>query len=163
MTTSSLLPLRTHRSPVASSSSSAPAVRAGVDVPRKPVVWEDLTTGKFHAVNNETGEEVPVDRNGRPIAQFHHGISGVASTHERNSLRLKDVALQKSLLLPEGRRPKLKKEDLAGETAVRVKWPKDEDFDEPDQHLWTVLKPADFNQQVHLGWRFSAACPPLTE
>ena len=50
----------------------------------------------------ETGEEVPVDRNGRPIAQFHHGISGVASTHERNSLRLKDVALQKSLLLPEG-------------------------------------------------------------
>ena len=86
-------------------------MRAGVDVPRKPVVWEDLTTGKFHAVNNETGEEVPVDRNGRPIAQFHHGISGIASTHERNSLRLKDVALQKSLLLPEGRRPKLKKED----------------------------------------------------
>ena len=91
------------RSPGASSSSTAE--------PRKPVVWEDLTTGKFHAVNNETGEHVECDRNGRPIAQFHHGISGVASTKERLGLRLKDVALQKSLLLPEQRRPRLARDE----------------------------------------------------
>ena len=72
---------------------------------RKPVVWEDLTTGKFHAINNETGEEVPVDRDGRPIAQFHLGVSGTATTKARMSLRLKDVALQKSLGGPEPPRP----------------------------------------------------------
>ena len=57
--------------------------------PRKPVVWEDLSTGKFHAVNNETGEKVPCDRDGRPLPQFHLDISGTASTKERMNLRLK--------------------------------------------------------------------------
>ena len=57
--------------------------------PRKPVVWEDLSTGKFHAVNNETGEKVPCDRDGRPLPQFHLGISGTATTKARKSLRLK--------------------------------------------------------------------------
>lgn len=76
-----------------------------VDAPRKPVVWQDLSTGKYHAVNNETGEEVQTDADGRPIAQFHHNVSGVATTKQRLSLRLKDVALQKSLLGPEPKRP----------------------------------------------------------
>ena len=73
--------------------------------PRKPVVWEDLSTGKFHAVNNETGEKVPCDRDGRPLAQFHLNISGTASTKERMKLRLKDTALNKSLLSEEPLRP----------------------------------------------------------
>jgi hypothetical protein len=73
--------------------------------PRKPVVWEDLSTGKFHAINNETGEKVPCDRDGRPLAQFHLNISGVASTKDRMKLRLKDTALNKSLLSDEPPRP----------------------------------------------------------
>merc|ERR1711871_1040511 len=73
--------------------------------PRKPVVWEDLSTGKFHAVNNETGEKVPCDRDGRPLPQFHLRISGIASTKERMKLRLKDTALNKSLMEPEPTRP----------------------------------------------------------
>jgi hypothetical protein len=63
--------------------------RTAADGPRKPVVWVDLASGKFHAVNNETGEEVPTDRDGRPVPQFHHNISGVASTKTRLNLRLK--------------------------------------------------------------------------
>ena len=50
--------------------------------------------------------------------------------------------------------PKIK--DLDGETAVKVKWPEDADFEEPEQCIWTVLKPKDFNHQVHLGWRYAA-------
>lgn len=72
---------------------------------RKPVVWEDLTTGKYHAINNDTGELVPVDRDGRPIAQFYLGISGCASTQERTKMRLKDVALLQSLCTAEPPRP----------------------------------------------------------
>ena len=53
--------------------------------------------------------------------------------------------------------PKLKKEDIAGETAVRIRWPRDAERDEPEQCIWTVLKPADWCQQVHLGWRYAAA------
>ena len=37
-----------------------------------------MSTGKYHAVNNDTGEQVSCDANGRPIAQFHHNVSGVA-------------------------------------------------------------------------------------
>lgn len=70
-------------------------------VPRKPVVWEDLATGKFHAVNNETGEEVPCDRDGRPVAQFHLGVSGTASTKTRMQLRLKVRRPHKLLTLPD--------------------------------------------------------------
>ena len=82
------------------------AVAAGAVLPRKPVVWEDLSTGRFHAINNETGEKVPCDRNGRPLAQFHLNVSGTASTKERMTLRLKDTALQKSLMTPAPGRPK---------------------------------------------------------
>jgi len=51
-------------------------------------------------------------------------------------------------------KPKIK--DLEGETAVKIKWPEDTDFEEKEQLIWTVLKPKDFNQQVHLGWRYTA-------
>ena len=33
----------------------------------------------------------------------------------------------------------------------------DRDEPEPEQCIWTVVKPQDWNQQVHLGWRYSAA------
>ena len=68
-------------------------------------MWEDLNTGKFHAVNNETGESVPCDSQGRTLPQFHHGVSGVASTKKRLGLTLKDTELQKSLLGPQPTRP----------------------------------------------------------
>ena len=41
--------------------------------------------------------------------------------------------------------------------AVRIKWPEDTDFDEPERCIWTVLKPKDFGEQVHLGWRYAAS------
>ena len=40
--------------------------------------------------------------------------------------------------------------------AVRVRWAADEDFDERETYVWSVLKPCDFNRNVHLGWRFDA-------
>ena len=40
--------------------------------------------------------------------------------------------------------------------AVRIKWPEDTEFEEAERYTWTVLKPDDFNQEVHLGWRYSA-------
>lgn len=83
----------------------AAASSSSIALPRKPVVWEDLSTGKFHAINNETGEKVPCDRNGRPLAQFHLDVSGTASTKERMKLRLKDTALNKSLMTPPPPRP----------------------------------------------------------
>lgn len=86
-------------------------------VQRKPVVWEDLTTGKFHAVNNETGEKVPCDRDGRPLAQFHLNISGIAHTKDRMKLRLKDTALNKSLMTAAPERP----ESLRGSTLLALK------------------------------------------
>ena len=72
---------------MAPAASSADTPLLATDKPRKPVVWEDLNTGKFHAINNETGERVPCDRNGRPLPQFHNGISGIASTKQRKGLR----------------------------------------------------------------------------
>lgn len=84
---------------------------------RKPVVWEDLSSGTFHAVNNETGEHVPCDHNGRALPRFHLDVSGIASTKERMSLRLKDTALQKSLLSPEPERPNA----LRGSALVKLK------------------------------------------
>ena len=36
------------------------------------------------------------------------------------------------------------------------KWPEDADFEENEGCIWSVLKPEDFNEQVHLGWRYSA-------
>ena len=41
--------------------------------------------------------------------------------------------------------------------AVRIKWPEDVDFNERESYVWSVLKPADWNRDVHLGWRYDAA------
>ena len=90
---------------------------SAIALPRKPVVWEDLTTGKFHAVNNETGEKVPCDRNGRPLAQFHLDVSGTATTKERMNLRLKDTALNKSLMSEAPPRP----QPLRGQKLLELK------------------------------------------
>ena len=40
--------------------------------------------------------------------------------------------------------------------AVRIKWPADPNFDEPETFVWSVLKRADFNENRHLGWRYAA-------
>lgn len=77
---------------------------------RRPVVFENLVDGTFHAVNNSTGDKVPCDRNGRPLPQFHLGTSGIATTKERKRLNLKDTALQKSLQQPPPERPALPSE-----------------------------------------------------
>ena len=34
------------------------------------------------------------------------------------------------------------------------RWPTDEEFDEEESYTWTILKPADFNKEVNLGWRY---------
>ena len=41
--------------------------------------------------------------------------------------------------------------------AVRIKWSEDQEFDEAESFVWSVLKPADWNRDVHLGWRFDAS------
>ena len=41
--------------------------------------------------------------------------------------------------------------------AVRVKWPEDREREEAESFGWVVLKPADFNRDVHLGWRYDEA------
>ena len=41
--------------------------------------------------------------------------------------------------------------------AVRVRWPKDADYAEGETYVWSVLKPAHFNKEVHLGWRYAAS------
>ena len=40
--------------------------------------------------------------------------------------------------------------------AVRIKWPKDVEFDEDESFVWSLLKPESFNRNVHLGWRLDA-------
>ena len=37
--------------------------------------------------------------------------------------------------------------------AVRVRWPADEQFNEPETFVWSVLHPDNFNKDAHLGWR----------
>ena len=41
--------------------------------------------------------------------------------------------------------------------AVRIRFPEDRSRDEKETFSWVVLKPVDFNREVHLGWRFDAA------
>lgn len=41
--------------------------------------------------------------------------------------------------------------------AVRIRWPEDKERDEPETFVWSVLKPVDYNRDVHLGWRLDAA------
>ena len=35
--------------------------------------------------------------------------------------------------------------------AVRIRWAADAEFEEAETFVWSVLKPADWNQEVHLG------------
>ena len=41
--------------------------------------------------------------------------------------------------------------------AVRIRWPEDAEFGEKESFVWSVLKPADFAKECHLGWRYSKA------
>ena len=41
--------------------------------------------------------------------------------------------------------------------AVRIRWPQDADYAEGETFVWSVLKPADFNKERHLGWRYAAS------
>ena len=41
--------------------------------------------------------------------------------------------------------------------AVRLRFPEDVVRKEPEHHVWSVLKPTDWNREVHLGWRFDSA------
>ena len=44
--------------------------------------------------------------------------------------------------------------------AIRIQWPADVEFDEEESLVWSILKPCDFNHDVHLGWRY-AGCELL--
>ena len=37
------------------------------------------------------------------------------------------------------------------------RWPEDAEFAEGETFLWSVLKPCDWNQEVPMGWRYTAA------
>ena len=41
--------------------------------------------------------------------------------------------------------------------AVRIRWPKDDARKEPESFVWSILKPEDWNREVRLGWRYTAA------
>ena len=41
--------------------------------------------------------------------------------------------------------------------AVRIRWPEDVDYAEGETFVWSVLKPTDFNEERHLGWRYAAS------
>jgi hypothetical protein len=47
---------------------------------------------------------------------------------------------------------------LAQAGAVRIRWPEDLDREvpEPEMFTWHILQEATWNQDVHLGWRFTA-------
>eukprot|EP00962_Isochrysis_galbana_P014139 scaffold4029_cov117-Isochrysis_galbana.AAC.3 len=58
----------------------------------KPYVWNDLNTGKFHMINNVTGEKVQCTPDGVPLRKFIPGVSGVVRTKERAKLVAKDTS-----------------------------------------------------------------------
>lgn len=39
--------------------------------------------------------------------------------------------------------------------ALQIKWAADVEYDEQETLVWSILKPAAFNRDVHLGWRFT--------
>ena len=45
---------------------------------------------------------------------------------------------------------------LARAGAVRLKWPKDADFEEEEQYTWSILTEANWRKEAVLGWRYSA-------
>ena len=40
---------------------------------------------------------------------------------------------------------------------MRIRWPEDKERNEKESFVWSVLKPDDFNKEVHLGWRYDAS------
>jgi len=48
-------------------------------------------------------------------------------------------------------------QDPAPWGAVRLRFPEDVVRNEPEHHVLFVLKPTDWNREVHLGWRFDSA------
>ena len=41
--------------------------------------------------------------------------------------------------------------------AVRIRWPEDAAYAEGETYVWSVLKPADFDKERHLGWRYAGS------
>lgn len=39
--------------------------------------------------------------------------------------------------------------------AVRIRWPADPEFEEKETLVWSILNPADWCKEVHLGWRWA--------
>lgn len=41
--------------------------------------------------------------------------------------------------------------------ALRIRWPADQEYEEEETLSWCILKPCNFNKDVHLGWRLDAS------
>lgn len=39
---------------------------------------------------------------------------------------------------------------------MQIRWAADVEYEEEESLVWSVLKPAGFNKDVHLGWRYAA-------
>ena len=39
--------------------------------------------------------------------------------------------------------------------ALQLEFPADDEFEEEEHLVWTVLQPTKFNKEVHMGWRLS--------
>lgn len=39
--------------------------------------------------------------------------------------------------------------------AVRIRWPSDPEYEEQETLVWSILNPADWCKEVHLGWRWA--------
>ena len=64
-----------------------------------------------------------------------------------------EVADPKSTQLPKKIRDQL--EEKPKYRAVKVRWPRDEDFEEKEKFIWSILKPEDWRKQRHLGWMYA--------
>ena len=53
--------------------------------------------------------------------------------------------------------PQVQESIALGRCAYSLRFPEDRSRDEKETFSWVVLKPVDFNREVHLGWRFDAA------
>jgi hypothetical protein len=51
--------------------------------------------------------------------------------------------------------PRCKKLVQAG--AVRIKWEADAEFEEEESYTWSILREDNWNSEVVLGWRYTAA------
>ena len=71
-----------------------------------PHVWQDMSTGKYYMVNNDTGQRVPCDQSGKVLRKMIPGVSGIASTETRRQLVKKDAAWLEFVRKPNPPRPK---------------------------------------------------------